>query len=108
MKEAAANGKIKREETTDMVSDRVLSLIKQDLRKFVKVFTYLKIRADMRASDLQIQEHRETNKAKAMENQILICMKSVSFRLEPKARKDTTLILSIFQFWMMLCCFSKY
>ena len=50
-----------------------------DLRKFVKIFSYLKMRVDMLALDLQVQQHRDTNKAKVMESQILICMKIVQY-----------------------------
>ena len=45
--------------TTEVVSDRVLHLVAKDFRKFVKVFTYLKIRTDMRAMEAIVQQHRQ-------------------------------------------------
>jgi len=58
---------------TELVNDRVLALIKANLRKFVKIFTYLKIRTDIRAMDDQVKQHRQTNPARAVESQIIIC-----------------------------------
>ena len=52
-------------------------LITKDLRKFVKLFTFVKIRTDIRAMDLQVKEYGVTQPAKAVEGQIIICCKSL-------------------------------
>lgn len=52
----------------DRANDRVASLLTKDFRKFVKIFTYLKVRTDIRAMDDQIHLYCETNAFKAFES----------------------------------------
>ena len=58
---------------TDLVNDKILALIMKDLRKFTKIFTYLKIRTDIRAMDDQVLQNRTKNPRKTFESQIIIC-----------------------------------
>ena len=45
----------------------------KDLRKFTKIFTYLKIRTDIRTMDDQVLQNRTKNPRKTFESQIIIC-----------------------------------
>lgn len=55
----------------------MLQLIEKNFAKFGKIFSYLKIRVDMRAMDSQVHLYKETNAAKAIESQIMLCCKSL-------------------------------
>ena len=59
----------------DLANERVASLIMKDFRKFVKIFSYLKVRTDIQAMDDQVALHKETNPAKVFESQVVICTK---------------------------------
>ena len=61
----------------DAANDKVANLITKDFKKFIKIFTYLKVRTDIRAMDDQIHLYRETNPFKAFESQVVICCKTL-------------------------------
>ena len=57
-----------REPTMEVTNDRVLSLITKDLRKFAKIFSYLKLRTDIKALDNQILMYRQTDVSNTVES----------------------------------------
>lgn len=52
----------------EVTNDRVLSLITKDFRKFAKIFSYLKLRTDIKALDNQILMYRQTDVSNAIES----------------------------------------